>query len=68
MHEFSSAQKFVPLRSPIRVINLKVKSFVKSETIVKWSERNCDQQMIKMIGIKGVRTLKQSNLGNTFEL
>ena len=68
MYEFSRAQKFGPLRSLIRVINLKVKSFVKSETIVEWSERNCDQQMIKMIGIKGVRTLKQSNLGNTFEL
>ena len=52
----------------MRVIDLKEKSFLKSETIVEWSERNCDQQMIKIIGIKGVRTLKQSNLGNTFEL
>ena len=39
---------------------------MKFETIVEWSERNCDQQMIKIIGIKGIRTLKQSNLGNTF--
>ena len=52
----------------MRVINLKEKSFVKSETIVEWSERNCDQHMIKIIGIKDVRTLKQFNLGNTFEL
>ena len=37
MYEFSSAQKFGPLRSLIIVINLKVKSFVKSETIVEWS-------------------------------
>ena len=39
---------------------------MKSETIVEMSERNCDQQMIKIIGITDVRTLKQSNIGNTF--